>query len=75
MTNTPNIIKESNHYITRNIAASLGLSIYVIIDTLFISIAAGPLGLTVLNLALPLFSAFNATGLLLGVGGAAFGGF
>ena len=72
MTNTPNIIKESNHYITRNIAASLGLSIYVIIDTLFISIAAGPLGLTVLNLALPLFSAFNATGLLLGVGGAAY---
>ena len=72
MTNTPTIIKESNHYITRNIAASLGLSIYVIIDTLFISIAAGPLGLTVLNLALPLFSAFNATGLLLGVGGAAY---
>ncbi|MEE6698648.1 MATE family efflux transporter [Limosilactobacillus fermentum] len=72
MTNTPTIIKESNHYITRNIAASLGLSIYVIFDTLFISIAAGPLGLTVLNLALPLFSAFNATGLLLGVGGAAY---
>lgn len=62
MTNTPNIIKESNHYITRNIAASLGLSIYVIIDTLFISIAAGPLGLTVLNLALPLFRPLTQLG-------------
>lgn len=33
MTNTPNIIKESNHYITRNIAASLGLSIYLKLES------------------------------------------
>lgn len=48
----------------------LGTSIYVLIDTLFISIAAGALGLTALNLALPIFNLFNALGLLLGVGGA-----
>lgn len=61
---------EVSHYIWRNIVAMLGTSLYVIIDTLFISIAAGPLGLTTLNLALPVFNIFNATGLLLGVGGA-----
>lgn len=66
------ITKELNNYIARNVAASLGLSIYVLIDTLFISVAAGALGLTVLNLALPIYSLFNCTGLLLGVGGAAY---
>lgn len=48
----------------------VGTSLYVLIDTLFISIAAGALGLTALNLALPIFNCFNAMGLLLGVGGA-----
>ncbi len=67
---TSAISKEVGHYILRNIIAMLGTSLYVIIDTLFISVAAGPLGLTTLNLALPVFNLFNATGLLLGVGGA-----
>ena len=66
------IRKEINHYVLRNILANVGLSTYVIIDTLFIALAAGSLGLTVLNLALPLFNIFNATGLLLGVGGATY---
>lgn len=61
---------EVRHYVTRNVVATLGLSLYVIIDTLFISIAAGALGLATLNIVLPIFSIFNATGLLLGVGGA-----
>lgn len=61
---------EVRHYVTRNVVATLGLSLYVIIDTLFISIAAGALGLATLNIVLPIFSLFNATGLLLGVGGA-----
>ncbi len=64
------ITKEVFHYVSRNIIAMLGTSIYVLIDTLFISIAAGALGLTALNLALPIFNFFNALGLLLGVGGA-----
>lgn len=64
------ITKEVFHYVSRNIIAMLGTSIYVLIDTLFISIAAGALGLTALNLALPIFNLFNALGLLLGVGGA-----
>ena len=63
---------EVNHYVVRNTAASVGMSMYLLIDTLFISIAAGPLGLTALNVALPLFSLFNCLGMLLGVGGAAY---
>ena len=64
------ITKEVFHYVSRNIIAMVGTSLYVLIDTLFISIAAGALGLTALNLALPIFNCFNAMGLLLGVGGA-----
>lgn len=66
------IKREVNHYVFRNIMANIGQSAYVLIDTLFIAIAAGSLGLTVLNLALPLYNIFNATGLLLGVGGATY---
>lgn len=67
---TMSITSEVRHYVVRNVIATLGMSMYVIIDTLFISIAAGALGLTTLNLVLPLFNIFNGTGLLLGVGGA-----
>lgn len=68
--NMQSITGEVRHYVVRNVIATLGMSLYVIIDTLFISIAAGALGLTTLNLVLPLFNVFNGTGLLLGVGGA-----
>lgn len=64
------ITREVFHYVSRNIIAMIGTSLYVLIDTLFISIAAGALGLTALNLSLPIFNFFNAFGLLLGVGGA-----
>lgn len=70
MTTFSSIGAEVRHYIVRNVVATLGMSLYVLIDTLFISIAAGALGLTTLNLVLPLFNVFNGTGLLLGVGGA-----
>lgn len=63
---------EVNHYVVRNIAAMVGMSMYLLIDTLFISVAAGPMGLTALNVALPLFSLFNCLGMLFGVGGAAY---
>lgn len=70
MNSSMSITAEVRHYVLRNVIATLGMSMYVIIDTLFISIAAGALGLTTLNLVLPLFNVFNGTGLLLGVGGA-----
>lgn len=70
MNSTQAIKGEVRHYVVRNVVATLGMSLYVLIDTLFISIAAGALGLTTLNLVLPLFNVFNGVGLLLGVGGA-----
>lgn len=70
MSQKPQIAREVRHYVVRNIIAMTGTSIYVLIDTLFISMAAGALGLTALNLALPVFNLFNALGLLFGVGGA-----
>ncbi|MEE6638368.1 MATE family efflux transporter [Limosilactobacillus pontis] len=70
MNSTQAIQGEVRHYVVRNVVATLGMSLYVLIDTLFISIAAGALGLTTLNLVLPLFNVFNGVGLLLGVGGA-----
>ena len=70
MNSTQAIRGEVRHYVVRNVVATLGMSLYVLIDTLFISIAAGALGLTTLNLVLPLFNVFNGIGLLLGVGGA-----
>ena len=70
MNSTQAIKHEVRHYVVRNVIATMGMSLYVIIDTLFISIAAGALGLTTLNLVLPLFNVFNGVGLLLGVGGA-----
>lgn len=70
MNSTQAIKHEVRHYVVRNVIATMGMSLYVLIDTLFISIAAGALGLTTLNLVLPLFNVFNGVGLLLGVGGA-----
>ena len=63
------ITKEAGNYIIRNIFASLGLSAYVIIDALFISIASGSMGLAALNIVLPVFNLSNAIGILFGIGG------
>ncbi|MFT9269310.1 MAG: MATE family efflux transporter [Liquorilactobacillus nagelii] len=63
------LLRESSSYIARNIAASLGISLYVIIDTLFIAIAAGADGLAALNIVLPVFNFISSIGLLLGIGG------
>ncbi|MFT8425180.1 MAG: MATE family efflux transporter [Liquorilactobacillus sp.] len=64
------IIQEFANYTLKNIFASLGLSLYVIVDTLFIALAAGAIGLASLNIVLPIFNLFSSVGLLLGIGGA-----
>lgn len=48
----------------------LGVSLYVLADTLFISLAEGKNGLTALNLVLPVYSLLFAIGAMLGVGAA-----
>ncbi|WP_295093176.1 MATE family efflux transporter [Ruminococcus sp.] len=56
-------------YILANVTSSVGVSIYILIDTFFISKGMGSEGLAALNLALPVFNFLNGFGLMLGMGG------
>lgn len=55
---------------SRNIASMIGLSVYVLADTYFISVSDGADGITVLNLALPLYGLIFAMGSMIGIGSA-----
>lgn len=57
-------------YIIPSMGGMVGMSLYIFADTFFIANGVGNLGLTSLNIALPLFSIFTGTGLLIGIGGA-----
>ncbi len=57
-------------YVSLNVASMLGLSLYILADTYFIANGVGSEGLTALNLVLPIYSAINGLGLMLGMGGA-----
>lgn len=62
-------MKEIKGYVTRSVLSTFGLSLYILADTFFIANGVGTLGLTALNIALPLFNLLNGLGLLLGMGG------
>lgn len=55
-------------YVSQNIAGMLGLSCYILVDTLFVSAALGAGGLAALNLSITVFSIVSGMGQLLGVG-------
>lgn len=57
-------------YVSFNMLSMIGLSCYILADTLFIANGVGSVGLTALNLILPLYTVISALGLLLGVGSA-----
>lgn len=57
-------------YVSFNMLSMVGLSCYILADTLFIANGVGSVGLTALNLILPLYTIISALGLLLGVGSA-----
>ena len=42
-------------YVLQNVFGMIGVSVYILADTFFISAAAGADGITVLNLALPIY--------------------
>lgn len=62
--------QEFIRYVLQNIASMLGVSVYILADTFFISVAAGADGITVLNLALPVYGLIFAIGSMIGVGSA-----
>lgn len=57
-------------YVSLNIIAMTGLSCYILADTFFVSNGVGTDGLTALNLAIPVYSFINGTGLMIGIGAA-----
>lgn len=57
-------------YVSQNILGMLGISAYILADTLFISLAEGADGITALNLVLPLYNVIFAIGSMIGVGSA-----
>ena len=54
-------------YVLQNIAGMIGVSVYILADTFFISIYSGADGITVLNLALPVYGLIFAAGSMVGV--------
>lgn len=69
MVRNNNTLKIFFKYVSLNVLGMLGLSCYILADTFFISKGLGALGLTALNLALPIFSFIQGISLMLGVGG------
>ena len=55
-------------YVSQNILGMLGISVYILADTFFISMAEGADGITALNLVLPVYSLIFAVGAMIGVG-------
>lgn len=64
------IEKQFTKYVSQNILGTIGVSCYIIADTFFISKAAGADGITVLNLALPIYNLIFAIGSMTGIGAA-----
>lgn len=64
------VTKQFIKYVSQNIFGMLGVSCYIIVDTFFIAKAAGANGITVLNLALPMYNLIFAIGSMIGVGSA-----
>lgn len=56
-------------YISANMIGMIGFSIYIFADTYFMSYYAGPMGLTALNIAIPIYGLIFSFGYMLGVGG------
>lgn len=63
-------LRDFTKYVSLNVFGMIGLSCYILADTFFISKALGANGLTALNLAIPVYSFINGSGLMLGMGGA-----
>ncbi len=62
--------QEFIRYTFLNVMGMIGLSCYILADTFFISKGLGANGLAALNLAIPVYSFINGSGLMLGMGGA-----
>ena len=62
-------LKSFAKYVSLNVLGMLGVSCYVLADTFFISNGIGQLGLTALDIVMPVFGFIQGISLLFGVGG------
>lgn len=67
---TESIFRTFVKYVSANIMGMVGLSCYILADTVFVAQGVGPDGLTGLNLAIPVYNFLNGLGLMIGMGGA-----
>ena len=49
------MLKRFTRYVTQSVAGLIGISVYVLADTFFISVYSGADGLAILNLILPVW--------------------
>ena len=49
------MLKQFTKYVLQSVAGMVGISVYILADTFFISLYSGADGLAVLNLILPVF--------------------
>ena len=64
------MLREFFRYVLQNVAGMIGISLYILADTYFIAAAGGADGITVLNLALPIYGLIFGAGSMIGVGSA-----
>ena len=63
-----NILRDFAKYVSLNVISMIGLSLYILADTFFIANGVGSIGLTALNIVLPLWSLISGFGLMIGIG-------
>ena len=64
------MFKKFLKYISQSISGMIGVSVYILADTFFISYKCGADGLAALNLILPVFGLVFAIGSMIGIGSA-----
>lgn len=64
------MLKKFAKYVSQNMLGMVGMSVYILVDTYFISVAVGTDGITALNLVLPVYNLIFAVGAMMGVGSA-----
>lgn len=65
-----NLFRDFAKYVSLNVLGLLGISCYILADTFIIANGVGALGLTALNIAIPMYSFINGISLMLGIGAA-----
>ena len=64
------MLKRFSKYVFQSVAGMIGMSVYILADTFFISFYSGADGLAVLNMILPVFGMMYAIGAMVGIGSA-----